>query len=245
MPNCETEQAARKTRIKLLLSTALIVASRVYAYQQDIAQAPDNMPVAATHPTNRMAPVVPHPATAMTSSQRALPSASSISDAPRQKRHLAAAPAALITPTPSSEAIISVSQEVLQSTPPAPKLILSMETDTVTPAPQNLIEYVAANVAQGKGRYNDGEFIGKSADTIWGDVQVKALIRDGSIIDVQFLQYPSHRRRSASISGWAMPLLRSEAIQVQSAQVDMVSQASITTEGFQQSLASALSQAAK
>jgi uncharacterized protein with FMN-binding domain len=103
----------------------------------------------------------------------------------------------------------------------------------------------AANAAQSTARYNDGEFIGKSADTIWGEVQVKALIHDGAIKDVQFLQYPSHRRRSALISGWALPILRSEAIRAQSAQVDMVSQASITADGFKQSLASALRQAMK
>jgi uncharacterized protein with FMN-binding domain len=121
----------------------------------------------------------------------------------------------------------------------------AMEADTIGPPTQNFIEFVAANAAQSLGHYNDGEFIGKSAGTIWGEVQVKALIHDGSIIDVQFLQYPSHRRRSALISGWAMPILRSEAIRAQSAGVDMVSQASITAEGFQKSLASALIQATK
>jgi len=99
--------------------------------------------------------------------------------------------------------------------------------------------------AQGKGRYSDGEFVGEAADTHWGAVQVKVLVQGGTLTDVQFMQYPSHRRRSAEISGWALPVLRSEAIHAQSARVDMVSQATITTEGFQQSLAGALSQAAK
>jgi uncharacterized protein with FMN-binding domain len=99
--------------------------------------------------------------------------------------------------------------------------------------------------AQSGGRYADGEFTGQAANTIWGAVQVKVFIRDGSITDVQFLQYPSHRRRSAAISGWAMPMLKSEAIHAQSARVDLVAQASITAEGFQQSLGSALAQASK
>ena len=116
---------------------------------------------------------------------------------------------------------------------------LIVVTGTITYLPD------AANAAQTDIHYGDGEFVGKSAGTIWGDVQVKALIHDGSITDVQFLQYPSHRRRSALISGWAMPILRSEAIRAQSAGVDMVSQASITAEGFQKSLASALIQATK
>jgi uncharacterized protein with FMN-binding domain len=103
----------------------------------------------------------------------------------------------------------------------------------------------AANAAQSAAHYIDGEFVGKSADTIWGEVQVKAIIRNGAILDVQFLQYPSHRRRSELISSWALPILKSEAIRAQSAQVDIVSQASITAEGFQESLASALKQATK
>ena len=108
-----------------------------------------------------------------------------------------------------------------------------------------VVASVTANAAQNSSHYNDGEFTGKSVDTIWGELQVKALIHGGSITDVQFLQYPSHRRRSALISDWAMPILKSEAIRAQSAQVDIVSQASITAEGFQQSLASALKQATK
>ena len=102
-----------------------------------------------------------------------------------------------------------------------------------------------SNAAQGTANYTDGEFIGKPADTVWGEVQVKALIHNGAITDVQFLQYPSHRRRSAAISEWALPILRSEAIRAQDAQVDIVSQASMTAEGFQQSLESALRQATK
>jgi uncharacterized protein with FMN-binding domain len=102
-----------------------------------------------------------------------------------------------------------------------------------------------ANAAPGTAHYSDGEFIGKTTDTIWGDLQVKAIIRNGAILDVQFLQYPSHRRRSELISSWALPILRSEAIRAQSAQVDIVSQASITSEGFQETLASALKQATK
>ena len=101
-----------------------------------------------------------------------------------------------------------------------------------------------APAAQGRGRYNDGEFVGEAADTEWGAVQVKVIVRDGSVTDVQFLQYPSHRRRSLEISGWALPALRSEAIRAQSAQVDFVSRATITAEGFQQSLATALGRAA-
>jgi uncharacterized protein with FMN-binding domain len=57
---------------------------------------------------------------------------------------------------------------------------------------------------------------------------------------VQFLQYPSDRRTSQRINSIAMPYLRQEAIQAQSAQVDIISGATLTSEGFQASLQSAL-----
>ncbi len=100
-----------------------------------------------------------------------------------------------------------------------------------------------ASPAESRGRYNDGEYVGEPADTEWGTVQIKALVHDGALTDVQILQYPAHRRRSAEISNWALPILRSEAIREQSARVDMVSSATVTADGFQQSLASALQRA--
>ena len=45
------------------------------------------------------------------------------------------------------------------------------------------------------------------------------------------------------INGQAMPMLTSEAVQVQSANVDIVSGATFTSQAFQQSLGSALAQA--
>ena len=100
-----------------------------------------------------------------------------------------------------------------------------------------------ASPAQSKARYNDGDYVGEAADTAWGMVQIKALVRNGALTDVQFMQYPAHRRRSAEISNYVLPILRSEAIRGQSARVDMVSSATMTSDGFQQSLASALQRA--
>ena len=93
------------------------------------------------------------------------------------------------------------------------------------------------------GRYKDGEFAGEPVDTEWGNVQVKVFIRGGSMVDVQFLQYPFHRTRSAELSGYTMPVLRTEAIKAQSAQVYLYTGATMTAEGFQESLANALGQA--
>jgi uncharacterized protein with FMN-binding domain len=92
-------------------------------------------------------------------------------------------------------------------------------------------------------RYKDGEFTGDPAEIIWGFVQVKVVIQGGKITDVQFLQMPFDRTRSVEITDLAKPLLKSEAIQAQSAQVDLVSSATLSSLGFRDTLASALTKA--
>ncbi|MCR4329665.1 MAG: FMN-binding protein [Candidatus Roizmanbacteria bacterium] len=91
--------------------------------------------------------------------------------------------------------------------------------------------------------YADGSYTGDVADAFYGNIQVQAVIQNGKIADIQFLQYPSDRSQSRQISQYAMPLLKSEALQAQSAQVNIVSGATYTSQAFVQSLASALTKA--
>ena len=91
--------------------------------------------------------------------------------------------------------------------------------------------------------YKNGTYTGSVADAQWGVVQVQVVIQNGEIINVQFLQYPNERNRSVEINSYADPILVNEAIQAQSAQVDMVSGATDTSQAFIQSLSDALSQA--
>jgi len=89
-------------------------------------------------------------------------------------------------------------------------------------------------------RYTDGSYTGTPTDAYYGTVQVKAVIQNGKIADVVFLQHPSMHENSVFINGQAMPLLTQEAIKAQSAQVDGVSGATFTSQAFKESLASAL-----
>lgn len=91
--------------------------------------------------------------------------------------------------------------------------------------------------------FKNGEFTGDIVDAYYGNVQVKAVISQGKITDVQFLDYPHDRQRSNSISSQAMPMLKTEAIQAQSANVDIISGATATSQAFIQSLNSALAKA--
>lgn len=88
--------------------------------------------------------------------------------------------------------------------------------------------------------YKSGTFDGQPVDAYYGLVQVEVTIQNGSIQNVTFLQYPSDRRTSREINSQAMPWLTQEAIQAQSANVDIISGATLTSEGFQMSLQSAL-----
>jgi uncharacterized protein with FMN-binding domain len=91
--------------------------------------------------------------------------------------------------------------------------------------------------------YRDGEYTGISADAFYGRVQVVAVIARGRIVDVKFLDYPQDQPTSVQVSGGAVPILRTEAIAAQSAEVDIVSGATQTSKAFRESLASALIQA--
>jgi uncharacterized protein with FMN-binding domain len=87
-----------------------------------------------------------------------------------------------------------------------------------------------------------GTFTGDAIRTRYGTVQIAVVMTDGKIVDVQELQMPSDRRLSAQISQEAGPLLRSEVLQAQSANINGVSGASYTSEGYYESLQSALAQ---
>jgi uncharacterized protein with FMN-binding domain len=114
-----------------------------------------------------------------------------------------------------------------------------------TPRPTNPMPVATSTpvATPAKTGYKDGVYTGSVADAYYGLVQVKATIKGGLITDVAFLQYPNKKGHTAELSSQVMPMLTTEAIKVQSAQVDMISGATQTVEAFQQSLASALAQA--
>lgn len=91
--------------------------------------------------------------------------------------------------------------------------------------------------------FKDGAYTGSSIDAFYGNVQVRAVVGNGRITDIQFLDYPQDHQHSQEINSYAVPQLISEAIQVQSANVDIVSGATQTSLAFQKSLGSALNKA--
>ena len=98
---------------------------------------------------------------------------------------------------------------------------------TATPAPTNATGPATAT--------------GKVISTPYGQVQVQITVDNGKITDVQAVKLPTHGD-SGQISDYVKPILASEALQAQSARIDIVSGATYTSTGYAKSLQSALDQ---
>ena len=124
---------------------------------------------------------------------------------------------------------------------PTPAAIPTVVPTTSRPSlPTAAPQLALSPTATPQGLYKDGSYTGEQVDAFYGLVQVQAIIRSGKIANVQFLQFPNDRRTSQRINTVAVPYLQTEAIQAQSANVDIVSGATLTSEAFAQSLQSAL-----
>ena len=84
---------------------------------------------------------------------------------------------------------------------------------------------------------------GAVASTQWGPVQVELTVAGGKITKVTVLQYPSGNPKDEEINNYALPILIQETTDQQSAGIDMVSGATVTSTGYVQSLQSAIDQA--
>ncbi|MEU6068282.1 MULTISPECIES: FMN-binding protein [Streptomyces] len=84
---------------------------------------------------------------------------------------------------------------------------------------------------------------GDSVQTRWGPVQVRVTVKNGKLTDVTAVTYPQENPRDQEINGYAIPQLRREALAAQSADIDTVSGATYTSDGYRQSLQSALDSA--
>jgi uncharacterized protein with FMN-binding domain len=91
--------------------------------------------------------------------------------------------------------------------------------------------------------YADGVYTGPAADAYYGIIQIQALVQGGRLTALKVLKYPNDRRTSISINRQALPMLRDEAIGAQSADVDIISGATLTSRAFIQSLGGALKKA--
>lgn len=93
------------------------------------------------------------------------------------------------------------------------------------------------------GTAKSGSFTGASESTPYGNVQVQLTLVSGKITEVLALQLTNDGGRSVQISNRAAPVLRSEVLASQTANVASVTGATYTSDGYLSSVQSALDQA--
>lgn len=133
----------------------------------------------------------------------------------------------------------------IMSTLAALVLLFSYRTSTGGPAPATLASgggvpgiVAAPSASPSAGAATTAN--GTVAQTQWGPVQVQVTIAAGRITDVTALQYPQGNRKDAEINSYAIPALHDEVIAAQSAQIDAISGATVTSDGYLTSLQAAL-----
>ena len=84
---------------------------------------------------------------------------------------------------------------------------------------------------------------GNVVPTAYGPVQVAITVSGGTITQVNVLRYPDSGGTDQQINGHAVPILVQETLDAQGANIDMVSGATYTSAGYEESLQSALDQA--
>jgi len=135
-------------------------------------------------------------------------------------------PAATVPPSVSSTLPVVAGQPATPSVVPQ------------TPAQQPT---TTAPVAAAGGACQGKTIDGDTVDTRWGPVQVEAVISaSGQICDVDAIQSPDSHGRSVRINDQALPILHTEVMKAQSADINGVSGATVTSRGYQRSLQSIL-----
>ncbi|MEO7269008.1 MAG: FMN-binding protein [Knoellia sp.] len=129
----------------------------------------------------------------------------------------------------------------------------SSGTTTSISSPANNGSVAAAGSSGSSGSSDSGSsgttsssskaYTGDAASTRFGDVQVQITVADGRITTATVTQVPWQDHRDQEINSRAVPILTDETVSAQSADIDMVSGATYTSEGYVESLQSALDQA--
>lgn len=97
--------------------------------------------------------------------------------------------------------------------------------------------------AQGAGTCTAAEVTGPVVRTEWGPVQVAAKVQGGQVCAVRTIQFPDGDRKSVSINARALPMIEQQVVAAGDASFDGVSGATVTTEGYRDSLQAILDQA--
>ncbi|MEO3936534.1 FMN-binding protein [Dermatophilaceae bacterium Soc4.6] len=112
-----------------------------------------------------------------------------------------------------------------------------------TPSSNSTGSGTSSGTSAASGAATSGTFTGDSVATRWGDVQVQITVTDGKVTKSEAIVFPQANPRDQEINAYALPILSEAAVTAQSARIDAISGATVTSEGYLSSLQSALDQA--
>jgi uncharacterized protein with FMN-binding domain len=232
---------------KTLFSLAFVAASGVYVAAANHLLVPAN-DASPTLAEDAVAPIRPSAPQASTM-PLVLPSQPAAIEAPKSIAR-AADPGQPVLPAPPSAPRITLSQPpakpaapLMANAAPVPLPPLPRPRPA-PPAPVAVQPATSTDVAAaGSSGYRDGTYTGTDENAYYGRVQVQITIAGSQITAVKVLDYPQDRRTSRYINSQALPLLKQEVIAADSANIDTISGATLTSEAYIRSLANALGKA--
>jgi uncharacterized protein with FMN-binding domain len=181
--------------------------------------------------------VTPPQFTSTQSSPMALPGGGAAAPAQNAAATTAASAPATTSASPSAAATKTAKAKATKSSA-ATKSSTAATTQSQAPAAQTPATQTPAAT---KGKLASGTFTGDVVDVRYGYVQVKITVANGKITDAQAVQAPTGR--NDRWTQMALPILRQQTLQAQSAQISGASGASFTSYGWYTSLVSALAKA--
>ena len=137
-------------------------------------------------------------------------------------------PSEVSTPTPTPTPVASTPAPVKTNTPAPTKATKKPVAPKKTPAAPKLVT---------------GSFTGATSNTDYGPVQVQIDVKNSKIVAARALQLPTSTPRDQEINAQAIPILIQETIAASSSDIQGVSGASYTSQGWYDSLVSALNKA--
>ena len=139
------------------------------------------------------------------------------------------------TSTPAATPTPATTKKATTTKTPAPKTTKKATTSTPKSTPTPVSTPKPAGVS--------GTFSGATANTAYGPVQVQITVVNGEITNATALTYPTSSFRDQQINQQAIPYLIQETLAAQSANIQGVGGASYTSQGWVNSLQSALAKA--
>jgi len=154
----------------------------------------------------------------------------------------AATVASVLAYQPPQLKSVATNSQPIPTTPTQTPTQTPINPNKPTPTTSNKATPVPTTPTQPQG--TSGVFAGNVTQTRYGPVQVEITVKNNSIIAVSALRFPNGDRRSLSISQQAVPYLIEQTLGVVNAsQVQGVTQATYTSNGWRTSLGSAIKKA--